>query len=139
VLKLLIKAEPRSESLAVNTGATKMLAIQLLLVAGVAILFYVYQGALAAQAALYGGGIVMFNVWMMNRRIQAAIELAKVAPGQEVKVLYITAVQRFILTLVFLGFGMGGLQLPPIPLVVALAVAQLGYLFNGRFNSPKYC
>lgn len=133
-----MKAEPRLESIAVNTGATKMLTIQSLLVAGMAILFYIHQGALAAQAALYGGGIVMFNVWMMNRRIQAAMELAKVEPGQEIKVLYITAVQRFILTLIFLGLGMGGLQLPPLPLVATLAVAQLGYLFNGHFNLPKH-
>ncbi len=134
-----MKDEPHLESITVHTGATQMLIIQSLLVAGMAVLFYVHQGALAAQAALYGGGIVMFNVWMMNRRIQAAIELAKVAPGQEVRVLYLTAVQRFIFTFGCLVLGMGGLQLPPIPIVVALAVAQLGYLFNGRFNLPKHC
>ena len=139
MLKLLTKAKPRLESIAIDTGANKMLLIQSLLVAGIGILFYIYQGVLAAQSALYGGGIVMFNVWMMDRRIQSAIKLAKVAPGQEIKVLYIAAIQRFILTLIFLGFGMGGLQLPPIPLVVALAVAQLGYLFNGRFDLPKHC
>lgn len=133
-----MKDEPHLESITVHTGATQMLIIQSLLVAGMAVLFYVHQGALAAQAALYGGGIVMFNVWMMNRRIQAAIKLAKVAPGQEVRVLYLTAVQRFIFTFVCLVLGMGGLQLPPIPIVVALAVAQLGYLFNGRVNLPTH-
>lgn len=134
-----MKDEPLLESITVHTGATQMLIIQSLLVAGMAVLFYVHQGALAAQAALYGGGIVMFNVWMMNRRIQAAIKLAQVAPGQEVRVLYLTAVQRFIFTFICLVLGMGGLQLPPIPIVVALAVAQLGYLFNGRFNLPTHC
>ena len=134
-----MKDEPHLESITVHTGATQMLIIQSLLVAGMAVLFYVHQGALAAQAALYGGGIVMFNVWMMNRRIQAAIKLAKVAPGQEVRVLYLTAVQRFIFTFICLVLGMGGLQLPPIPIVVALAVAQLGYLFNGHFNLPTHC
>jgi len=134
-----MKDEPHLESITVHTGATQMLIIQSLLVAGMAVLFYVHQGALAAQAALYGGGIVMFNVWMMNRRIQAAIKLAQVAPGQEVRVLYLTAVQRFIFTFICLVLGMGGLQLPPIPIVVALAVAQLGYLFNGRFNLPTHC
>lgn len=134
-----MKDEPHLESITVHTGATQMLIIQSLLVAGMAVLFYVHQGALAAQAALYGGGIVMFNVWMMNRRIRAAIKLAKVAPGQEVRVLYLTAVQRFIFTFICLVLGMGGLQLPPIPIVVALAVAQLGYLFNGRVNLPTHC
>ena len=133
-----MKAKPDLESIAVHTGATQMLIIQSLWVAGMAMSFYVHQGALAAQAALYGGGIVMFNVWMMNRRIQAAIELAKVAPGQEVKILYIAAAQRFIVTLVLLGLGMGGFQLPPLPLLIAFAVAQLGYLFSGRFNLPKH-
>jgi ATP synthase protein I len=113
-----------------DTGASKMLAVQSLLVAAVAWAFYIYQGQFAAQAALYGGCIVMFNVWMTHRRLRAAAEIAKMAPGQEVKIFYLAAVQRFVFTLSFFIVGMGWLGLPPVPLLVAFAIAHVGYLFN---------
>lgn len=119
-----------SEPATLDTGASKILAIQSLLISGVAWAFYFYQDLLAAQAALYGGGIVMFNVWMMNRRMQMAAEVAKIAPGKEVQMFYVTAVQRFVFTIIFFILGMGWLQLPPVPMLMAFAAAQLGYLFH---------
>ena len=85
---------------------------------------------MAGQAALYGGAIVLFNVWMTNRRMRSAAEIAKIAPGKEVRVFYLAAVQRFVFTLAFFILGMGWLQLPPVPMLVAFAAAHLGYLFN---------
>ncbi len=115
-----------------ETGAAKILAVQSLLTAGLAWAFYYYQGLLAAQAALYGGCIVIFNVWIMNRRMQAAAKIAQIAPGQEVKVFYIAAVQKFVFTLGFFILGMGLVGLPPIPMLVAFAIVQIGYFFNGQ-------
>ncbi|MEN8218735.1 MAG: ATP synthase subunit I [Pseudomonadota bacterium] len=110
-----------------DTGASKMLAVQSLLTAGIAWAFYASDGLLAAQAALYGGCIVMFNVWLTNRRMQTA---AETAPGNEIIIFYLAAVQRFIFTLGFFILGMGWLELPPVPMVIAFAGAHLGYLFN---------
>jgi ATP synthase protein I len=115
-----------------DTGASKMLAAQSLLTAGIAWTFYIYYGQLAAQAALYGGCMVMLNVWMTNRRMQAATEIA---PGDEIRVFYIAAIQRFIFTLGFFVLGMGWLELPPVPMLIAFACAHLGYLFNGMGKS----
>ncbi len=129
--------EPSSEQNRLETGASKILAIQSLLTAGVAWTFYFYQGLLPAQAALYGGCIVIFNVWIMNRRLRTAAKIAKIAPGQEVKVFYIAAVQKFVFTLGFFIFGMGLLDLPPIPILVAFAVVQMGYFFHGQGASHK--
>lgn len=116
----------------VETGAQRMLTVQALLVSAVAWAFYFYQNQLAAQAALYGGCIVLFNVWMMDRRVRIAAKIAEINPGKEVRVLYAAAIQRFILTLVFFGLGMGWLHLPPIPMLIAFAIAQLGYLFKKK-------
>jgi len=115
------------ETTTLDTGASKMLAMQSLLTAGIAWAFYVYNGLLAAQGALYGGCIVMFNVWMTNRRMQTA---AKIAPGNEIKIFYIAAIQRFIYTLGFFILGMGLLELPPLPMVIAFGCAHLGYFFK---------
>lgn len=107
-----------------------MLAMQALLTTGVACFFFLYQGHLSAQAALYGGAIVMFNVWMTSRRMRTAAEIAKIAPGKEVRVFYLAALQRFVFTLGFFILGMGLLELPPVPMLIAFAVAHLGYIFN---------
>jgi ATP synthase protein I len=129
--------EPSPEQSRSETGVSKILAVQLLLTVGVVWLFYYYQGLLAAQAALYGGCIVIFNVWIMNRRLRTAAKIAKIAPGQEVKVFYIAAVQKFVFTLGFFIFGMRLLDLPPIPLLVAFAIVQTGYFFHGQGTSHK--
>ena len=122
--------ETNSEQTPLSTSASNMLAIQTLLTVGATGFFYFYQGLLAGQAALYGGAIVLFNVWMTNRRMRSAAEIAKIAPGKEVRVFYLAAVQRFVFTLAFFILGMGWLQLPPVPMLVAFAAAHLGYLFN---------
>ncbi len=107
-----------------DTGASKILAVQAILITGIAWFFYFYQNELAAQSALFGGFIVMFNVWITNRRIRSAAE----KPGTEVRIFYLVAMQRFIFTLSFFIIGMGLLNLPPVPMLVAFAVAHLGYL-----------
>jgi len=121
-----------SQSSQLKTSATKMLSTQALLSVGLAWIFYYSNGQVAAQSALYGGCIVMFNVWITNRRLQSAANIAKVAPGKEVLVFYIAAVQRFLFTLGFFILGMGWLELPPIPMVATFAIAHLGYLVSGN-------
>lgn len=119
-----------SQQIIVETGAHRILAIQLFLVGIMSGVFYAYEGVLAAQAAFYGGGIVMLNVWMMHRRLQVAAHIAKTSPNKEVYVFYLAAMQRFLLTIGFFVLGMGGLDLPPLPMVIAFAVAQGGYFFG---------
>ncbi|ALG67845.1 ATP synthase subunit I [Beggiatoa leptomitoformis] len=110
-----------------DTGARKVLRVQTLLISGITLVFYFGFGQAEALAALYGGFIVLFNVWITHRRLQTALELAKVAPGKEVVALYAGAIQRFVATLIFFGLGMGWLQLSPVPMLVTFAVAQIGY------------
>lgn len=117
-----------------ETGAARILVIQSLLIAGMVGIFYLYQGQLAAQAAFYGGCMVMFNVWLTHRRLQTAAEIAAIAPGKEVHIFYFAAIQRFVFTITFFVVGMGLLKLLPIPLLTAFAVAHLGYWFSGRSN-----
>lgn len=119
-------------TVSVETGAQRMLAIQAVLISVIAWAFYFYQGQLAAQSALYGGCIVLFNVWMMDRRVRIAAKMAEISPGREIQILYAAAIQRFIFTLILFGVGMGWLHLPPIPMLMTFAAAQLGYFFNKK-------
>lgn len=119
-----------------DTGAKRILSVQSLLIVAVAWSFYFYAGLLSAQSALYGGCIALFNVWMMNKRVQTAATVAKISPGNEIKILYMAALQRFVFTVIFFSVGLKFLELLPIPLLIAFAVAQLGYFFKGGAESP---
>jgi ATP synthase protein I len=121
-----------------ETGAAKILIVQSLLITGMVGIFYLYQGQLAAQSASYGGCMVMFNVWLTHRRLQTAAEIAAIAPGKEVHVFYFAAIQRFVFTIIFFAVGMGLLKLLPVPLLIAFAIAHLGYLFSERSNTFKF-
>lgn len=123
--------------LTLETGAPRIIMVQTLLSCAVAWFFYFYQSPLAGQAALYGGCMAIFNVWITQRRMQVAVEIAKVSPGKETTVLYIAAVQRFVFTLAFFMLGMGWLLLPPIPMLVAFSSAQVGYFFSGQAGTSK--
>jgi ATP synthase protein I len=113
-----------------DTGVYKIVLAQVVLTLASAVFFYFQQGQAAAEAALYGGGMALFNVWLAQRRVRTAARVAMQAPGEEIKVLYAGAVLRFVFTLGFFIAGMSVLKLPPLPLVAGFALAHLGYLFR---------
>ena len=114
-----------------------LLVIQLILVAAVIAFFLFTHDMLAAKAAAYGGGIALLVAWMLGRRALRAAEVAKTQPGQETVVIYVGAIQRFVVVLVLFGLGMGWLELQPVPLLAAFAIAQVGHLFNSGLISMR--
>lgn len=109
-----------------------LFAIQSVVTLAIGVAFYFYQGSLAAQAALYGGCIIIFNVWLTMRRMRAADEIAKISPGKEVNVFYVAAIQRFIYTLGFFILGMGLLNLPAEPMIITFTIVYLTYLITSK-------
>lgn len=95
--------------------------------------FYVWQGETAAKAAMYGGAIVLLNGYILTARMRKASEIAKTSPEASVKVLYIGALQRFVLTLVALGLGFKYLgQAAAVPLLAGFALPQMGFLLTEK-------
>ncbi len=91
--------------------------------------FAAVRAAPDAIAALYGGGVALlisgWQAWRLRR--------VRGQPGAHGLIwLYAGAVQRYVAVFVLLGIGLGVLRLAPLPLVVAFAVAQLGYLVPPR-------
>lgn len=104
-----------------------------MLTIAVALAFFVWQGRLQAVAALYGGAIVLLNSLLLARRVRGAGEL----DGRGAALaLYAGAVQRFVVTLAAFGIGMGLLRLPPLPQILAFAVAQLGFAIAAGRQQP---
>jgi ATP synthase protein I len=110
----------------------KLLLTQLLLVALVAVGSYLQFGQPAAQAALFGGCIALVNTLLLAWRVRNAGHRAEQSSSRGALTLYLGAVERFVFTLLAFIAGMGMLKLPPLPMLVAFAAAQLGYWIAAR-------
>ena len=111
-------------------GVRRVLLSQAVLTLVTGAAFLVSLGSAAALAALYGGAVAVIGTWLLGRRVQRTPETpAQTLAGAQFA-LYAGILPRFIVTLVLLGIGIGGLKLFPLPLIAAFAVAQLGFLIN---------
>lgn len=120
-------------------GVQRVVLSQALLTLMVAAIFLITLGAFEAVSACYGGATTILSSWWLGRRVQRAGELALRDTKSGQLSLYGGAILRFVTVLVLLGLGIGLLKLPPIPLIIAFAVAQLGFLFTlgGTNMLPK--
>jgi len=105
----------------------KLLLTQFFLVVLVAVGSYLHGGRWAAQAALFGGCIAFVNTLLLAWRVRNAGQRAERSGSRAAFTLYLGAVERFVFTLLAFIVGMGMLKLPPLPMLVAFAAAQLGY------------
>lgn len=114
-----------------NKGVRRVLRAQLALSLLIAGSFFLLGGdAWSGISALYGGGAAVLSTWWLGRRVRRATELALRNPAASQAVLYAGAIQRLVGAAVVLGVGLGVLGLRPIPLIVAFAAGQLGFLVN---------
>ena len=109
-----------------------ILILQAFLIIAAAVFSYGRGGLWAAQSALYGGAIALANSLLLARRVTRAGATAQTDTKKGAFIFYIGAVQRFIVTLVAFGVGLGLLKLSPLPLLIAFALAQLAYVFGAR-------
>jgi ATP synthase protein I len=112
----------------------RVLLVQAVLTLLTGAAFFAVFGGLAAFAALYGGAIALIGTWLLGRRVQRTPESPEAGHSGGQLALYAGVLPRFIVTLVLLGIGIGGLKLFPMPLITGFAVAQLGFLINLASN-----
>jgi ATP synthase protein I len=108
-------------------------ALLTLLVAGG---FGLFRGGHEALAALYGGLVtILITVWLA-RRVRRAGDAR--SAGEGLAVIYSGAMVRYALVVLLIGAALLLLKLPPVPLLIAFAVTQFGFLANawrGRTGS----
>jgi ATP synthase protein I len=93
---------------------------------------FLAAGGPQAAAALYGALISMALALLLGRRMQRASEVAASDPRRGMTILYVGAVQRFVLVLALLALGLAVLKLNPLPLLAGFAVTQLAYVLGAR-------
>ena len=109
-----------------------LLVSQSLLVIASAMGFYWYShGDIeSVKAAVYGGMLALINGMLLVRSFRKSNEIAKENPDFAMKVIQLGALQRMILALVGLPVGMGVLELTPVAVLIAFAIAYLPFLFG---------
>ena len=84
------------------------------------------------MAAFYGGMISIVIAFLLGRGVARAAEVARLDHKKSMLILYLGAVQRFVIVLVLFGIGLKGLSLAFLPMIAGFAGAQLAYLSSMR-------
>lgn len=117
-------------------GLSRVVATQLVLTLLLAAGFFVFQGGSAgALAACYGGAVTvaisLWMAWWTQRVARSARDMATAGLGR----LYLGNLARYALAIGLLAYGLGGLKLAPLPLVIAFAITQFGFVISARRGS----
>jgi hypothetical protein len=131
--------------------ARRVIFIQLLVTAAVALVFFVFgilqstqaegafgalpsygRGMWDALSAFYGGLASVLLALISIRGFKRANELALSDPHKSMMILYIGAVVRFAAVIVVLGIGLGAIKLEPMAVFIGFALAQTSYLMGVR-------
>ncbi len=104
-------------------GVRRVLLFQAFLTLLVAAVFGVARGRYDFLSAGYGGAVAMLLSGWLGRGVRRSTGLGS---------LYANAITRYGAAMLFLGLGMGVIRLAPLPLIVAFAVAQFGFLAELR-------
>jgi ATP synthase protein I len=108
----------------------KLLVLQLLLTAVTSVFFFLYYGGFQAGSVWYGGAIASANCLLLEWRRHGADRGRALSAGESIRVLYRTALERFVLVALLFALGMGGLQLDPPALLAGFIMGQLALLIK---------
>jgi len=114
----------------------KLIALQVSVGALIAVAFFMGKGAGEAYAAFYGGLISVAVAFLLGRGVARATEMARENHKKSMVILYLGAVQRFVLVLALFGIGLKALSLAFLPMLVGFVGAQIVYLSSMRQKAP---
>ena len=107
--------------------ARKVIGLQILIGGLVVAGFFLGKGTLGALSAAYGSVISIILAWLLSRGVVQAGNSAQQSSKKSTAILYMGAVQRFLLVLALFGFGLAFLKLEPLAVVIGFALSQLAF------------
>jgi hypothetical protein len=108
-----------------TSGANKLVVLQLLLTAATSVVFFWFYGGFQAGSVWYGGAIACASGLLLEWRRHGADTGRALSAGESIRVLYRTALERFVLVALLFAFGLGALQLDPPALLTGFIMGQL--------------
>ena len=115
------------------SGIRKLVVLQLLFTAVTSVVFYFCYGGFQAGSVWYGGAIASASSLLLELRRHGADTGRALSAGESIRVLYRTALERFVLVALLFAVGLGGLQLDPPALLAGFIAGQLA-LFIERIQ-----
>lgn len=108
--------------------ARKVIGLQVLIGGLVVAGFFLGKGVLEALSAAYGGLISIILAFLLSRGVVQAGYTEQQNPKKSTAILYMGAVQRFLLVLALFGLGLALLELEPLAVVIGFALPQLAFV-----------
>lgn len=95
------------------------------------------SGANAAQGTLFGVLTSMISALLLSWGVVMATRRSVKNQHRGMLLLYLGAVQRFLLVLAMFGIGVAALKLNPLFMVIGFGLAQFAFLAVARSERPK--
>jgi len=105
--------------------------LQLLLIAVTAVIFFMIYGGFQAGSAAFGGICASANCLLLEWRRYQADRGQALSAAQSMRLLYRTALERFVLVGVLFALGLGVWRLDPLALLTGFIVGQTALVFTG--------
>nr|WP_232522252.1 ATP synthase subunit I [Sulfuriferula plumbiphila] len=99
---------------------------------------YAVSGQATAFAVVFGGFVALANSAVLAWRMRAARRLINTDVQQDLRMLYRTGLERFVLVVAFLALGMGVLKLDPLALIAGFVLGQLAWLVGVTISGVRH-
>lgn len=90
--------------------------------------------AVIARGVLFGGLITVINSLQLLRHLHRADRVAGCDANRNVRILYLCAMERLVMTLALFAISLGALKLAPLPVICGFILGQAALLI-GSFKS----
>ena len=113
------------------SGLRKRLGLQLVLIAVTSVVFFALGNAMQAGSVWFGGTIATANLLLLEWRRRAADRGPALSAAASLRLLYRTAVERFVLAGTLFALALGVLRLDPLALLTGFIVGQAALIMTG--------
>ena len=114
------------------SGIRKLVVLQLLLLAVTSSIFFMIDGGFRAGSVWWGGVIAMANGLLLEWRRHKADSGRALTAAESIRLLYRTALERWVLVALLFALGLGVLQLDPLAVLSGFIVGQVALVFIGK-------
>jgi ATP synthase protein I len=113
------------------SGIRKQLEFELVLVTVTSVVFFTLGDARQAGSVWFGGAIAAANLVLLEWRRRVADTGPALSAAASLRLLYRTALERFVLAATLFALGLGVLQLDPLALLTGFIVGQTALILTG--------